>query len=142
MQLTDFEALSFDCYGTLIDWEAGLGVVLGRWAAARGLHLDIEQLLTLYGEHEVAAEGAHPTVLYPDILARSFRALGHELGAEVSERDASALAPRYPTGPPSRTPTTPWPGSAGATVSSSCPTSIVPPLPARKPASALPSPVS
>ena len=27
MQLTDFEALSFDCYGTLIDWEAGLSAV-------------------------------------------------------------------------------------------------------------------
>ena len=32
MQLTDFEALSFDCYGTLIDWEAGLLAVLVPWA--------------------------------------------------------------------------------------------------------------
>ena len=30
MQLTDFEALSFDCYGTLIDWEAGIAAVLRR----------------------------------------------------------------------------------------------------------------
>ena len=37
MKLTDFDALSFDCYGTLIDWETGLAVVLGRWARARGL---------------------------------------------------------------------------------------------------------
>jgi len=28
VKLTDFEALSFDCYGTLIDWEAGLSAVL------------------------------------------------------------------------------------------------------------------
>jgi len=34
MELTDFEALSFDCYGTLIDWEAGLLAVLGPWADA------------------------------------------------------------------------------------------------------------
>ena len=100
MQLTDFEALSFDCYGTLIDWEAGLGAVLGPWSADRGLHLDIEELLTLYGEHEAAAEAEHPTDLYPDILARSFRALGHELGAEVSERDASTLAASIPEWPP------------------------------------------
>ena len=29
MKLADFQALSFDCYGTLIDWEAGLAAVLG-----------------------------------------------------------------------------------------------------------------
>ncbi|MDA2987741.1 MAG: haloacid dehalogenase, partial [Actinomycetota bacterium] len=32
MKITDFEALSFDCYGTLIDWEAGIGLVLREWA--------------------------------------------------------------------------------------------------------------
>lgn len=30
--LGDFDALSFDCYGTLIDWEAGIAAVLRRWA--------------------------------------------------------------------------------------------------------------
>ena len=37
MNLVDFDALSFDCYGTLIDWEAGIAAVLRRWAGARGL---------------------------------------------------------------------------------------------------------
>ena len=37
MQLTDFDALSFDCYGTLIDWEAGITAVLGPWASAHGV---------------------------------------------------------------------------------------------------------
>ena len=46
MRLTDFEALSFDCYGTLIDWEAGLSAVLTPWARERGLQLTGEQLLT------------------------------------------------------------------------------------------------
>ena len=46
MELTDFEALSFDCYGTLIDWEAGLLAVLGPWARTRGLDLTGEELLT------------------------------------------------------------------------------------------------
>ena len=39
MELTDFEALSFDCYGTLIDWETGLAAVLVPWASGRGLTL-------------------------------------------------------------------------------------------------------
>ena len=40
--LRDFEALSFDCYGTLIDWEAGIAAVLTEWAARRGSNLDSE----------------------------------------------------------------------------------------------------
>ncbi len=34
MNLTDFDALSFDCYGTLIDWEGGLAAVLLPWLRA------------------------------------------------------------------------------------------------------------
>ena len=32
LDLTSYKALSFDCYGTLIDWEAGLGATLVPWA--------------------------------------------------------------------------------------------------------------
>ena len=99
MQLTEFEALSFDCYGTLIDWETGLGAVLGAWASRQGLQLGLDELLTAYGTQESAAEAAHPTELYPDILARSFRALGRQLGATVPARDAAALAASVPQWP-------------------------------------------
>ena len=34
MRLGDYDALSFDCYGTLIDWETGIAAVLRRWADA------------------------------------------------------------------------------------------------------------
>ena len=44
VKLAEFEAMSFDCYGTLIDWEAGLAAVLKPWAERRGLDLDDEQL--------------------------------------------------------------------------------------------------
>ncbi len=99
MQLTEFEALSFDCYGTLIDWETGLGAVLGAWASRQGLQLGLDELLTAYGTQESAAEAAHPTELYPGILARSFRALGRQLGATVPARDAAALAASVPQWP-------------------------------------------
>ena len=60
MKLTDFDALSFDCYGTLIDWEAGLAAVLGRWARARGLQLDDETLLAAYSTARGARRGRAP----------------------------------------------------------------------------------
>ncbi len=105
MRLTGFQALSFDCYGTLIDWEAGLAAVLIPWARSRGLDLDAETLLTAYSRHERRAESEHPADLYPSILARSMHGLGAELGAEVSDADAQALArsvPDWPAFPDSR----------------------------------------
>jgi 2-haloacid dehalogenase len=99
VKLRDFEALSFDCYGTLIDWEAGIGAVLGPWARERGLDLDDEALLAAYSEHEARAEAEHPDELYPDILSRSFVELGRQLGAPVAERDARGLAVSVPDWP-------------------------------------------
>jgi 2-haloacid dehalogenase len=99
MKVTDFDALSFDCYGTLIDWEAGLAAVLAPWARSRGLDLSEEALLTAYSGHESRAEAGHPAEAYPDILARSLRGLGRELGAEVSDEDAARLARSVPDWP-------------------------------------------
>jgi 2-haloalkanoic acid dehalogenase type II len=95
----DFEALSFDCYGTLIDWEAGIAAVLRPWAEAHELTLTDEQLLTAYSTHEAQAEQSHPTDLYPQILTRSMRSLGEALGVPVSEEEAEALAVSVPDWP-------------------------------------------
>ena len=105
MKLTDFEALSFDCYGTLIDWEAGLSAVLVPWARDRGLTLTGEQLLTEYAWFEAEVEAEHPARLYPDVLARSMQLLGTKLDAEVTSDDAARLAgsvPDWPSFPDSR----------------------------------------
>ncbi|HEY7146223.1 MAG TPA: haloacid dehalogenase type II [Streptosporangiaceae bacterium] len=105
MELADFSALSFDCYGTLIDWESGLSAVLDPWARRRGLTLSSEELLTGYSAAEGAAEAARPAEPYPAILAASMRRLGAALGAQVTDQDAAALAqsvPDWPAFPDSR----------------------------------------
>jgi 2-haloacid dehalogenase len=99
MELTDFEALSFDCYGTLIDWEAGIGAVLTAWAAAEGVDVGVGQLLAVYGAHESATQRDDPTLLYPDVLARSFKAAGAELGHEVNDEWAERLGESVPDWP-------------------------------------------
>ena len=88
MRLTDFEALSFDCYGTLIDWEAGISAVLDPWARRSGLELSSEQLLLAYSSHEAAVEAEHGSWLYPQVLAQAMRRTGDELGVDVSDHDA------------------------------------------------------
>jgi 2-haloalkanoic acid dehalogenase type II len=99
VKITEFEALSFDCYGTLIDWEAGITAVLAPWARSRGLALGDEALLAAYGRQQARAEAEDPRALYPDILARSIIALGQELEAEVTGQDAQHLARSVPDWP-------------------------------------------
>src|SRR5690242_14784858 len=99
MNLADFEALSFDCYGTLIDWETGILAVLRPWADARGSTLSDEDLLVAFSVHEAEAEVAAPTDLYPQILARSMRSLGTELGISVTDAEADGFGRSVPDWP-------------------------------------------
>lgn len=71
VRLTDFEALSFDCYGTLIDWEAGIAAVLSPWASSRGLNYDEETLLTASRRHDRPGWGATPPGTSPTWPAAS-----------------------------------------------------------------------
>jgi 2-haloacid dehalogenase len=105
MDLTRFRALSFDCYGTLIDWEAGLAAILVPWAREQGLELSDEELLLAYAGHEGAVQRDTPSALYPDVLATAFRRTGEELGTPVSAEWAARLGdsvgdwPAFPDSP-------------------------------------------
>jgi putative hydrolase of the HAD superfamily len=91
IDLTKYRALSFDCYGTLIDWEAGIAAVMAPWAAEHGLTLSTEELLLAYSDNEAAAERETPSALYPDILASAFRRTGEALDAPVNDEWARRL---------------------------------------------------
>jgi len=99
LDLTAFKALSFDCYGTLIDWETGMAAVLGPWAREQGLQVSDEELLLSYGDHEAAVEQQAPTTRYPEVLATAFRRTGADLGVAVSEEWAARLAASVPDWP-------------------------------------------
>ena len=99
LDLTTFKALSFDCYGTLIDWEAGISAVLSPWAAEQGLNLTDEDLLRAYADHEAAVELQKPTALYPEVLAEAFRRTCATLGAPVSDEWADRLGSSVPDWP-------------------------------------------
>src|SRR6185369_8421837 len=99
MNLADYDALSFDCYGTLIDWEAGIAAVLAPWAREQGLDASDEELLLAYADHEAAVEREAATALYPDVLAMAFRRTGEQLGAPVSDAWAQRLGDSVPDWP-------------------------------------------
>lgn len=85
LDVTTFKALSFHCYDTLIDWEAGISAVLGPWAAEQLLNLNDVELLLAYADDEAAVEREVPTMLYPRVLAEAFRRTGARLGSPVSD---------------------------------------------------------
>jgi 2-haloacid dehalogenase len=99
MDLTAFRALSFDCYGTLIDWETGIAAVLAPWAREQDLRLADEELLRAYGDHEAAVERQSPAPLYPDVLAEAFRRTGAQFGRPVTEEQARLLGGSVPDWP-------------------------------------------
>lgn len=81
---------TFDCYGTLIDWETGIaaGLRRGLGRAAAGLGDDV--LLERYARHETDLE-AGPYRSYRDILGESLRRVGAELGTDVAAPDVAAF---------------------------------------------------
>ncbi len=99
LDLTAFEALSFDCYGTLIDWEAGIAAVIGPWARRHDPALTDEEVLVVYAQQEAAVLRETPAILYPDALREAFRGTGAALGLPVSEADADALGTSVPDWP-------------------------------------------
>jgi 2-haloacid dehalogenase len=85
-----FEVLTFDCYGTLIDWESGILAAARRLLSPLGVELDDEAILESFARHEHALE-AGPYREYRAILTDVAQAIGRELGVEVSGAEAAAF---------------------------------------------------
>jgi 2-haloacid dehalogenase len=81
-----FDALTFDCYGTLIDWEAGILAALRSILDAHGVDRPGDQLLEGYARHEAALE-AGPYLPYREVLGRSLRGVCGDLGIEPTEAE-------------------------------------------------------
>jgi 2-haloacid dehalogenase len=104
MDLRAFKALTFDCYGTLIDWESGILAELKPWVAASGCRVSDDQILEAFGEAESACESATPAKLYPDILADTMHALAKRWEIPATEAQAAGFGrsvPRWPAFPDS-----------------------------------------
>jgi len=89
VNFADFEALTFDCYGTLIDWESGLLAELRPWARKHGLKQSDDEILTAFAAEESPIEEASPRKLYPAVLGDALRALGRRWGVTVTEAEAT-----------------------------------------------------
>jgi 2-haloacid dehalogenase len=85
------EALTFDCYGTLIDWEAGILAALRSVLQRHGVTATDDELLETYARHEAAVE-AGDYVTYREVLARTLRGVCHAHRVEPSPAEERAFS--------------------------------------------------
>jgi 2-haloacid dehalogenase len=85
-----FEVVSFDCYGTLIDWEAGILSGLRPFLTAHGKDIPDAEILKLYAELEAEAERGEFHA-YREVLESVVRGFGERLGFKPAEAEARSL---------------------------------------------------
>jgi 2-haloacid dehalogenase len=90
MYFESIRLITFDCYGTLIDWENGMLEAL-RPLLSSGSGVSDAQILEMYGEIEAELE-AGPYLPYRQVLAQAAREIGRRLGREISAQQGSAFA--------------------------------------------------
>src|SRR5215470_8677755 len=79
MRLSDFSTLTFDCYGTLIDWESGMYAALQPlWSRASG-KLSRDDVLKLHAQYESMQQLQTPTMRYSQLLTVVYKRLAEAL---------------------------------------------------------------
>ncbi|MBL8645235.1 MAG: HAD-IA family hydrolase [Rhodospirillaceae bacterium] len=91
-------ALSFDCYGTLIDWETGL--LRALQPLLQKANVSIEAALSAYAESEAREEARTPGKRYPLILEAVYRVLAQKWNVPVTDADVKAFGASVPLWPP------------------------------------------
>lgn len=91
MNWQEFEWISFDCYGTLIDWESGILEYIRPLLHAKDCNASDSQILNLYSELE-PREQSGPYRTYREVLAGVMRGLASKLQFDISDAEAAGLA--------------------------------------------------
>ena len=84
MKLSDYKALTFDVYGTLIDWESGMVAGLKPLTSKAGRQLSQDDILEAHARHESSQQAYTPAKRYQDLLPIVYRRLAEEWDVSVS----------------------------------------------------------
>jgi 2-haloacid dehalogenase len=106
LDFSRFEILTFDCYGTLVNWEEGILRALHRVLEAHGKRPDDSTILSLYGDFEANAEHGD-YCCYRDVLAQVVRDFGKKFEFSPSAGECNSIAESLPSWKP-------WPDTMDA----------------------------
>jgi 2-haloacid dehalogenase len=99
MQLTDFKVMTFDCYGTLIDWESGIYNALGALAAKSARAIVRDQMMESFARHESAQEEETPAMPYSQLLSVVHRRLAKEWRVPATNEESNVFGASIPDWP-------------------------------------------
>ena len=84
LKLSAFDALTFDFYGTIVDWEPEILAFLQEWTRGQGLDLPDKILLESYDRLRQPIQSDRPIWQYPEVLKRTLDAMASELDCNLS----------------------------------------------------------
>lgn len=99
MKLSDYKVLTFDCYGTLIDWESGIYQGLQPLLAKHHTSLERDAALEIYARHEADQEELTPDMPYSQLLSVVYQRLANEWGIPVTRVEANTFGASVPDWP-------------------------------------------
>jgi len=94
-----FEWLSFDCYGTLVDWESGICAAVGDVLRSHGMRRSRAEILALYADLEPRAQDSQTFLEYRLVLRNVMGMIASELGFRCAGSEKDALADSLPAWP-------------------------------------------
>jgi 2-haloalkanoic acid dehalogenase type II len=100
MKLSDFKVLTFDTYGTLIDWETGIYNGLAPLVERAGLEdLTRDEILETFAKHETDQEAQTPAMVYMQLLSVVYKRLAKAWGVPVTDEEANIFGASVPDWP-------------------------------------------
>ncbi|PUA18687.1 HAD hydrolase-like protein [Glaciimonas sp. PCH181] len=92
INLTEFDALTFDVYGTLIDWEPTIIAMFHSTADQYGVHLSDEEFLMEFDQARAALQRQRPALLYPDVLRSAYRQFCSKYKIQANDNECEVYA--------------------------------------------------
>ena len=98
-RLTDFKALTFDCYGTLIDWESGMIEALRPLTERVGRTLGRNEIFEAHAQQESRQQRYTPTMRYSELLAVVHKRLAEQWGVPTTVKECETYGRSIPEWP-------------------------------------------
>jgi 2-haloacid dehalogenase len=100
MDFSRFKLVTFDCYGTLIDWESGIANVVRPWLAGLPSPVPADLVLSAFALMQAKHQQTRPTLLYREVLRRTWHDIEGTFGWPHDTQRAEAFGDSVPTWPP------------------------------------------
>jgi len=100
MDFGRYKALTFDCYGTLIDWDTGISELVQPWLRELNSQVPPDLVVSTFALMQARHQQTRPALLYPEVLRRSWRDIEEQFGWDENPAHANAFAQSIPHWPP------------------------------------------